>query len=110
MLTIEKTQPPRNLTILKGALLVLLKRDFAQFAATDKFAINLYNWMQDMDVPDESFFSTLSSVRISPNGTITQEIPKPVEDMDGKEVSTKYLLIHKSKLILLAIIICKQIN
>ena len=63
-----------------------------------------------MDVPDESFFSTLSSVRISPNGTITQEIPKPVEDMDGKEVSTKYLLIHKSKLILLAIIICKQIN
>ena len=97
MLTIEKTQPPRNLTILKGALLVLLKRDFAQFAATDKFAIDLYNWMQDMSVPDESFFSTLSSVRIGPENTVTQEIPKPTGVMEGKEVRHKSVLKPKIK-------------
>ena len=76
--------PPKNLTILKGSLNVLLKREFAQFVATNKFAIDLYNWLQDMFVPDESFFATMSSVRMGPNNTITQDIPKITGQKDVK--------------------------
>ena len=87
---INKTPPPRKLKILKGSLHVLLKRDFAQFAVTSKLALELYNWLQDMSIPDESFFSTLSSVRIGPNNTVTQEIPKTVGFKPGEEVGPIY--------------------
>ena len=73
-LNINKSVPPRKLRILKGSLHVLLRRDFAQFAVTSKLALELYNWLQDMSIPDESFFSTLITVQISSNGSAVQDL------------------------------------
>ena len=92
-LNINKSVPPRKLRILKGSLHVLLRRDFAQFAVTSKLALELYNWLQDMSIPDESFFSTLSSIRIGANNAVTQEIPKTVGIKNGEDVSTIYIAL-----------------
>ncbi len=63
---IKKDPPPNNITVLKGSLHVVLKRDFAEFAVKNQYAIDYYNWAKEMDVPDESYFSTLHSIHQGP--------------------------------------------
>jgi hypothetical protein len=63
---IKKDPPPNNITVLKGSLHVVLKRDFAEFTVKNQYAIDYYNWAKEMGVPDESYFSTLYSIHQGP--------------------------------------------
>ena len=59
---------------MKGTRYVTLKRDFAEFIANDPVSIKHYNWVNDMMSGDESFFSTLATIKVLENGTILQDL------------------------------------
>ena len=59
---------------MKGTRYVTLKRDFAEFIANDPVSIKHYNWVTDMNSGDESFFSTLATIKVLSNGTILQDL------------------------------------
>ncbi len=71
-----KLPVPYNLTIRKGSLNVALSREFVDSMSTDQVALDLFNWMYDMTVPDESFFPTLVSTEKHENGTVVQNLDK----------------------------------
>ncbi len=55
----RKEPVPYNLTICKGVKNVLLNRPTVEFLVYDRVAIDLYNWLQDVEAPEENFYSTL---------------------------------------------------
>ena len=59
----KKEPPPHNLTVCKGVKNVLLDRETAEFMLYSEVASDLYNWLQDAEVPEEAFYSTLVRVR-----------------------------------------------
>ena len=59
---------------MKGTRYVILKRDFAEFIANHPISIKYYNWITDMMSGDESFFSTLATIKVLSNGTILQDL------------------------------------
>ena len=59
---------------MKGTRYVILKRDFAEFIANHPISIKYYNWITDMMSGDESFFSTLATIKVLGNGTILQDL------------------------------------
>ena len=61
---------------MKGSRYVVLKRDLAEFVVHNPISIKLYNWMADMTVADESFYSTLVTVAIQSDGSVTQDFKK----------------------------------
>ena len=61
---------------MKGSRYVVLKRDLAEFVVHNPISIKLYNWMVDMTVADESFYSTLVTVGIQSDGSVTQDFKK----------------------------------
>ena len=55
-----KKKPFRyNLNFYKGTVYVALSHEFANYALTDKMAIELLEWLKDSGHPDETFFNTL---------------------------------------------------
>jgi len=61
---ILKTPPPHNLTIFKGVKNVALTRETSDFLIRQQSAIDYYNWLQDVLVPDENFYSTMVRVKV----------------------------------------------
>ena len=51
--------------IRKGSKNVALRRDFAHFVVHDSLSINLLNFLQNTEIPDEHFYSTLATVEWS---------------------------------------------
>ena len=49
----------------KGSKNVALRRDFAHFVVHDPLSINLLNFLQNTEIPDEHFYSTLATVEWS---------------------------------------------
>jgi hypothetical protein len=41
--------------------------------------MKLYNFILDMVSGDESFFSTLSTIEVHPNGTVSQDLNKTTD-------------------------------
>lgn len=72
----EKLPAPYNLTIRKGSFNVALTHEFVNYMVDEKVATELFNWMYDMVVPDESFFSTLITTEINEDGTVIQDLGK----------------------------------
>ena len=58
----DKNSP---MTIRKGSKNVALRRDFAHFVIHDPLSINLLNYLQNTEIPDEHFYSTLVTVEWS---------------------------------------------
>ena len=71
-----RQRPPFNLTIQKGSKNVALTRNFSEFVINGPVPLILYNWMFDMPIPDESFYSTLATLNFHDNGTFTQDVNK----------------------------------
>jgi hypothetical protein len=76
MRPISKLPAPYNLTIRKGSVNVALKRDYANSIVNDRIVLELYNYMYDMSVPEESFFSTLITLEKLEDGTLIQDLTK----------------------------------
>ena len=57
-----KDPVPYNLTVYKGWKNVVISRQFSEFVLTHPVAQNLREWTKDMEIPDESFFSTLARI------------------------------------------------
>ncbi|XP_074644236.1 beta-1,3-galactosyl-O-glycosyl-glycoprotein beta-1,6-N-acetylglucosaminyltransferase-like [Tubulanus polymorphus] len=57
----NKSAVPHQLTLFKGNLHLMAHRNFTEFITRNHVAINLYNWLRGTEVPDETFYSTLSS-------------------------------------------------
>jgi hypothetical protein len=55
----QKTPPPFNITVIKGAIHITGSREFIHFAVHDKKAVTFGEWLKDGYIPDERFFSTL---------------------------------------------------
>ena len=77
--TCRKPPAPHNLTVLKAQKNVILRRDFVNFLVYHPVAIAYYNWLSDSFIPDEHFFSTMSTVEADMIGkrrwTVRQSIP-----------------------------------
>ncbi|XP_064594389.1 beta-1,3-galactosyl-O-glycosyl-glycoprotein beta-1,6-N-acetylglucosaminyltransferase 3-like, partial [Liolophura sinensis] len=54
-----KERPPHNITIVKGSAYGVFSRAFVEFLLTDKFAVDLLKWCEDIYSPDEYFWATL---------------------------------------------------
>lgn len=54
-----KGYPPLNLTLYKGSAHVIASRDFVHFILSDGRIQQFYDWINDINVPDEHFFNTL---------------------------------------------------
>ena len=70
----KRTKPPFDLIIRKGNRYVVLKRDLAEFLTKHPISIKFYNWITDMKIADESFYSTLVTVNVTKNGKIIQDL------------------------------------
>lgn len=55
-----KSMPPHNLTLYKGNLASCLSRSIIKFALENETAMDLLNWLNDTNMPDEFFWSTLN--------------------------------------------------
>lgn len=74
-----KGAPPLNLTLYKGSAHVVASRAFVEFVLFDGRASILYNWLRDVNVPDEHFFNTLNynvHLRV-PGGTSGEIVYNP---------------------------------
>ena len=78
----KKTTPIHNLTIMKGSVHVAIKREFADFLVNSQVAIELFNYLADAGIPDESYMSTMATVKVLPNGTVTQDLTKNLREID----------------------------
>jgi hypothetical protein len=67
----------------------VLKRDLAQFVVKHPISIKYFQWLADMTNGDESFFSTLATLRVDEDGTITQDVHK---NTDQGQVPTQHLI------------------
>ncbi|XP_059144080.1 beta-1,3-galactosyl-O-glycosyl-glycoprotein beta-1,6-N-acetylglucosaminyltransferase-like [Physella acuta] len=54
------TKPPRGLRAVKGAVHVIVNRDFVDYILHNETAKDLLEWVKGTGVPDETFFATLN--------------------------------------------------
>ncbi len=59
----SQQKPPYGLTLRKGCKNVVLTRSFASYVLNEWIAIDLINFLQTTQVPDEHFYSTLATVK-----------------------------------------------
>ncbi|XP_059144076.1 beta-1,3-galactosyl-O-glycosyl-glycoprotein beta-1,6-N-acetylglucosaminyltransferase-like [Physella acuta] len=77
------THPPRGLRPVKGAVHVIVNRDFVNYILHNDTAKDLLEWVKRTGVPDETFFATLNhnpqlGIRGSYKGDPeTDEVTKP---------------------------------
>jgi len=60
--------PPYGLVICKGIKNVVVNRNTLEFFLYDDIAIELYNWLSDVEVPEENYYSTLIRVNVGSDG------------------------------------------
>ena len=64
----KKPPTPHNITIMKGWNHIAATRKFVEFALRDKVATDFYEWLADIYIPDEVFFSSLQRHPEAPGG------------------------------------------
>ena len=57
-----------TLQIFKGSKNVALTRDFCKFLIHDNYTIDYLNWLDDVLLPEEHYYSTLIRVKIEGSG------------------------------------------
>ncbi|ESO11476.1 hypothetical protein HELRODRAFT_139499, partial [Helobdella robusta] len=72
-----QNHPPRGIIIWKGSVHVVLSRAFVDFALHHPISIALQNYLKDIFVPDEYFFSTLNN---NPNFGVPGSYNDPVNN------------------------------
>lgn len=53
-------RPPHNIRPTKGAVHVIVQRGFVDYVLHSAIAKDFLNWVKKVDIPDETFFSTLN--------------------------------------------------
>ena len=51
---------PHNLTLSKGAVHVVASRGYVDYVINSRVARDLYEWLRETFIPDETFFSTMN--------------------------------------------------
>ncbi|XP_074607089.1 N-acetyllactosaminide beta-1,6-N-acetylglucosaminyl-transferase-like [Acropora palmata] len=72
----KKPPTPHNITIMKGWNHIAATRKFVEFALHDKVATDFYEWLADIKIPDEVFFSSLQRHPGTPGGYSDNENPE----------------------------------
>ena len=49
-------------------------RSFAEFVTQHPFALQLYNWFLDFQLPEESYYATLASITVLDNDILLQDL------------------------------------
>ena len=52
--------PPHNIRPVKGSVHIVASRGFISYILHSKVAKDYFNWTRGVDVPDETFFSSLN--------------------------------------------------
>ena len=71
-----KAPPPHNITVMKGWNHIAATRKFVEFVLYDKIATDFYQWLADIFIPDEVFFSSLQRHPGTPGGYHDNENPE----------------------------------
>lgn len=71
-----KAPPPHNITIMKGWNHIAATRKFVEFVLNDKIATDFYQWLSDIYIPDEVFFSSLQRHPGTPGGYHDNDNPE----------------------------------
>jgi hypothetical protein len=56
----RKEKPPHNLTLSKGEIHIVARREFVDFALNDRRAQDFLHWLGNTHIPDETFFNSLN--------------------------------------------------
>ncbi|XP_068741074.1 beta-1,3-galactosyl-O-glycosyl-glycoprotein beta-1,6-N-acetylglucosaminyltransferase 3-like [Montipora capricornis] len=64
----QKPPPPHNITIFKGATHIIAIREFVNFVLHSQIAKDLFEFLNDTFIPDESAYSTLQQHPLAPGG------------------------------------------
>jgi hypothetical protein len=56
----RKDSPPHNLTLSKGEIHIVARREFVDFALNDRRAQDFFHWLENTHIPDETFYSSLN--------------------------------------------------
>ncbi|XP_055865606.1 beta-1,3-galactosyl-O-glycosyl-glycoprotein beta-1,6-N-acetylglucosaminyltransferase-like [Biomphalaria glabrata] len=54
------TDPPHNITAIKGSVHIAVNRDFVDYILHHRTAKDLLDWVKNTSIPDETFFTTLN--------------------------------------------------
>jgi len=71
--TIKKTQrlkspPPHNITIHKGSTFIIAIKEFVEFVLHSKIGKDLFEYLKDTYIPDESLYASLQQHPLAPGG------------------------------------------
>ena len=71
--TIKKTRrlkspPPQNITIYKGSTHIIAIREFVEFVLHSKIGKDLFKYLKDTFIPDETLYATLQQHPLAPGG------------------------------------------
>ncbi|KAK6172748.1 hypothetical protein SNE40_016345 [Patella caerulea] len=58
--SIVGVSPPHNIRPVKGSVHIVVNRDFVDYVLNNKTAIDFLEWVKNVDVPDETYFSSLN--------------------------------------------------
>ena len=56
----EKSNPPHNITVVKGSAYGIFSKDFVEFLLNDQRAKDFLNWTRDILSPDEYYWATMN--------------------------------------------------
>jgi len=71
--TIKKTKrpkspPPHNITVHKGSTHIIAIREFVEFVLHSKIGKDLFKYLKDTFIPDETLYATLQQHPLAPGG------------------------------------------
>ena len=63
-----KSSPPRNITIFKGSTFIIAIREFVDFVLHSKIGKDLFEYLKDTYIPDETIYASLQQLPLAPGG------------------------------------------
>ena len=71
----KKSPPPHGLTVFKGLKNVILSRPMVDFILHNQVATDFKEWLEDTQIPDESFYATMIRVELNDHsGEVRQDV------------------------------------
>ena len=71
----KKSPPPHGLTVFKGLKNVILSRPMVDFILHNIVATDFKEWLEDTQIPDESFYATMIRVELNDHsGEVRQDV------------------------------------
>ena len=65
---IKKGPPPHNISIYKGSTHIIALREFVDFALHSQIAKDLYEFLKETKIPDETIYASLQQLSGAPGG------------------------------------------